>query len=540
MKNKKIITLIIILIITIIFTIGITYAYFTANIEGSESSTTLTVGGGTLSIIVNGGNNINIQNIVPSYDSIATKTITVTGTNTIDLAMSYTMYLEIENNSFIDNAISYTLISTNTGSSGTIIPSISTNQGIYTGASTIELGSGTFVKANNIVHTYQLKIYLLETESDQNLNQGKAINGYIKVEGKEATEPNTWSNPKEGTLLKAIKDNNTVTVPLTTPGRAISTSSEKVLASTADDYGTSYYFRGAVENNYVEFAGMCWRIVRVTGDNSIKLVLYNNNESGSVNPCSVSSSTAAFAKHTGTTYTSVFNSIYGQNAYIGFMYGTPGSSTYAAEHANITKSMILTNLEKWYYLRLKNYTKYLADTIWCNDKSIDTVYPYGNSLGYGVNLTGYSARGRIYAGGSYATAANPSLVCPNAGSDNKISKYSVSDRVNGNGNLTYKIGLLTADEVAYAGARYYNADGSSDNTTYYINQNATGTWWWTLSPSLFSGSYAYVWNVRSAGSLDDNYVSRSGGLRPAVSLTSTTKITGGSGASSSPYIIQTT
>ena len=153
--------------------------------------------------------------------------------------------------------------------------------------------------------------------------------------------------------------------------------------------------------------------------------------------------------------------------------------------------------------------------------------------GYAANQTRYSTFGRIYANGSYETAANPSLVCPNAGSDNKLSKFTVSDRINGNGNLTYKVGLLTADEIVFAGAIY-----SSDNSTYYLKQNATGTWRWSLSPYRFSGAYAYVWFVYSTGYLNFNYVvSNSGGLRPAVSIHSGVHVTG-TGTTSDPYIVQ--
>ena len=50
-------------------------------------------------------------------------------------------------------------------------------------------------------------------------------------------------------------------------------STEKELSATIDDYGTSYYYRGGVEDNYVNFAGMCWKIVRIEGDGSTKLIL---------------------------------------------------------------------------------------------------------------------------------------------------------------------------------------------------------------------------------------------------------------------------
>ena len=124
-------------------------------------------------------------------------------------------------------------------------------------------------------------------------------------------------------------------------------TTEALLASVEDDYGISYYFRGAVKNNYVQFANKCWRIVRIVGDGSVKLVLHNDNTAGTANPCASSNNSdeAAFAHYDGSTYTSEFNINYKDNAYVGFMYGTVGASDYASTHANINKSTILKNLE---------------------------------------------------------------------------------------------------------------------------------------------------------------------------------------------------
>ena len=316
-------------------------------------------------------------------------------------------------------------------------------------------------------------------------------------------------------------------------------TTEALLASTEDDYGTSYYFRGAVKNNYVQFANKCWRIVRITGDGSVKLVLHNDNTSNVSSPCSSSnnSDTAAFARYSGSTYTTAFNSSYNDNAYIGFMYGATGASNYASTHANINKSKILKNLESWYINNnLKTYENKLADTIWCNDKSTFTSYTsgstYGTGLGYGTNQTGYGAYNRIY-GGNVASYASPSLVCPNDNNDGKLSKFTVSDNVNGNGNLTYKIGLLTADEIAFAGLLQYPSNAST-----YLQENTGTTWWWSLSPNRFDDSNASVWGVGSGG-LSYNYVnSHYNGLRPAIFLISSTIISGGSGTSEDPYVVK--
>ena len=331
------------------------------------------------------------------------------------------------------------------------------------------------------------------------------------------------TEPGKPTFAETILANNEVKVPITTPGAAISTADEALLASTEDDYGTSYYFRGAVKNNYVEFANKCWRIVRIVGDGSVKLVLHNDNFSNKINPCSSAnnSTNAAFARYSGTTYTSAFNSSYDDNAYVGFKYGTPGSSTYEATHANTNKSTILTKLETWYNNNLKTYESVIDDNVWCNDKIhivTDKTYdPWGNKpngLGYGTNVTYYGATQRLTSKSNSAGGTGPSLKC------NELSK------------ITSKVGLITADELAYAG--YAIGTG---NTTTYLQENATDTNWWSLSPDGFSGGSAGVWGVSgSIGSFGDGYVDSARGVRPSISLKSTTNVTG-EGSSSSPYII---
>ena len=299
-------------------------------------------------------------------------------------------------------------------------------------------------------------------------------------------------------------------------------TTEALLASTVDDYGTSYYFRGAVKNNYVEFANKCWRIVRITGDGSVKLVLHNDNTTKVANPCNSAnnSASAAFARYSGTTYGSAFNTNDNDNAYVGFMYGATGASDYASAHANTNKSTILNNLESWYTNNLASYESKLADTIWCNDKSTVSGGP-----GYGTNSTDFAAYNRL------TSAKQPTLICPNDNNGGKLSKFTVSDTTNGNGNLTYKIGLLTADEISFAGSIAYTYNRST-----YLQENTGTNWWWSLSPSYFGGSYANVWGVGS-GYLGNRGVSFGNGLRPVISLISSTNVTG-DGTSENPYVVE--
>ena len=334
------------------------------------------------------------------------------------------------------------------------------------------------------------------------------------------------TEPGKPTFAETILANNEVKAPITTPGAAISTASEALLASAEDDYGTSYYFRGAVTNNYVEFANKCWRIVRVGGDGSVKLILHNDNKAGAANPCDAAnnSASAAFARYSDTTYTSAFNTNYNDNAYVGFMYGTPGSGTYQATHANTNNSTILTNLEAWYTNNLKTYESVIDDTVWCNDKTnvTDTSYnpsSYGGNatgLGYGTNVTYYGATQRLVGTSGSAGGTGPSLKC-----NGELSK------------INSKVGLITADELAYAGYVY-----KQNNTTTYLQENATDTYWWSLSPYSFDGGDARVWRVRGGnGDFGNYYVSGAIGVRPSISLKSTTNVTG-NGTSEDPYIIE--
>ena len=332
------------------------------------------------------------------------------------------------------------------------------------------------------------------------------------------------TEPGKPTFAETILANNEVKAPITTPGAAISTASEALLASAEDDYGTSYYFRGAVTNNYVEFANKCWRIVRVGGDGSVKLILHNDNKAGVANPCDAAnnSASAAFARYSGTTYESTFNTNYNDNAYVGFKFGTVGSSTYEATHANTNNSTILTNLETWYTNNLKAYESVIDDNVWCNDKTnvTDTTFnPYGysnvNGLGYGTNRTYYGATQRLVSKSNSAGGTGPSLKCTG-----ELSK------------ITSKVGLITADELAFAGYAW-----NIGNTTTYLQENATDTYWWSLSPYNFYDGFAFVWRVvGSSGNFVNNGVSFAGGVRPSISLKSTTNVTG-EGTSSSPFII---
>ena len=513
-KKKQKRVMVYVMIISLICVVGVSYAFFTAGMS-SETSTTVRADAGTMKITYDGGNDINLAGIYPKDDVWATKTITVTGNNTTDAEMYYKLTLVVDSNTFkTDDPLQYELVSTNTSTNGEIIPNITKTD--ITGTS-IELGSGHFVKANNAKHTYLLKIYYPKKATSQNANQGAAFSAHVEITSAKA--------PTVSTLAQTILAKNEVKAPITTPGAAVSTASEALLASAEDDYGTSYYFRGTVTNNYVEFANKCWRIVRVGGDGSVKLILHNDNPTGAANPCDAAnnSASAAFARYSGETYESAFNTNKEDNAYIGFKYGTPGSNTYEATHANTNNSTILTNLETWYNNNLKTYEKVIADTVWCNDKTVtDKTYnPWNwsnvNGLGYGTNVTIYGATQRLVSTSRSAGGTGPSFKC-----NGELSK------------ITSKVGLITADELAFAGYAH-----ELENTTTYLQENIGTLWWWSLSPYDFSSIGAAVWGVLGGnGYFSTSGVSdHAGGLRPSISLKSTTNVTG-DGTSSSPFVVK--
>ena len=589
-NNNKIAYLIMLLASLLIAVIGGTYAFFTAGISQGETEATLKVGAGQLKIKFTNTNNIQItENVQPTpaknectkqtgayycdqseYDPVGVKTFTLTGTNTTDasknMKMPYNIKLVIPQNQFSSGALKYTLIGSKEANDNGKVVNIDTWKDIPTGANTTGtvLGSGYFMPGENVVHTYTLNLYFPDNHISQDADKNKIFGGLIEITTDEIKDsvPKGWNDASSETLLAALRENNTISEPLTVPGSAVSTSSEALLAGTEDDYGTSYYFRGAVENNYVEYANMCWRIVRVTGDGSIKLVLYNyngltdsNNTPLSSTPCKLSSSNNenSFARYEGNTYTSKFNDVRNsyeqENIYIGLMYGSVNSSNYADAHANTNPSTILINLNKWYSNVLSKQSGFsdnqLADTIWCNDKSVVTdptfnpdSWTIGTNYGYGTNTNYYSASKRLISASSdSAGGTGPSLVCPNDNNGGKLSKFTVSDTVYGNGALNgyAKIGLLTADEIAFAGGVY-----DTTNTTYYLKSNTSDSkWWLALTPSRFSNR---GFSTLFGGGLTGNIVlinvsSPIAAVRPSLSLVFSTKVTG-TGTATDPYKVQ--
>ena len=514
-NEKKKRTILYGLLVTVLVLIGVTYAYYritktqtNSNVIGTRTCLNTTLTEETSEIVLSDAFPISDE------DGLKQSPFTFTLTNNCDSYVKVTIALVSEYRTSTNTAyLKDNYVKSNLSTKGT-------NDGSSVILSTLSLGEvdtntqGYVLKTtglkNKEAKSFDLRLWLdSETTNEQGLNKtwkGKIVVSVVAAE-------------YVPTFAETILANNEVKAPITTPGAAISTADEAEFASTEDDYGTSYYFRGAVTNNYVEFANKCWRIVRVGGDGSVKIILHNDNKAGAANPCDAAnnSASAAFARYSGETYESAFNTNKEDNAYIGFKYGTPGSNTYEATHANTNNSTILTNLETWYTNNLKTYESVIADTVWCNDKSVSS------GLGYGTNDTDYGATQRLVSTNGSAGGTGPSLKC-----NGELSK------------ITSKVGLITADELAYAGYAY-----RLKNSTTYLQENATDNWWCSLSPVFFS-SDANVWDAGgsavvggvdgSNGSFDYRSVGNTLGVRPSISLKSTTNVTG-EGTSSTPYII---
>ena len=308
-------------------------------------------------------------------------------------------------------------------------------------------------------------------------------------------------------LYSSVLTNNGGTTAIANKGipsfSSTSTSNDGMYAAT-DSYGTSYYFRGAVDNNWVYFAGIYWRIIRINGDNTVRMIY-----SGTTAP---TSSTASYMSGTGTqinatTYS--FNDTYSSAEYNGYKY------TVGSQHGFDNDSTAKSTVDSWYSSNLTSYADYLADSVFCVDRSVYTDSS-GSTAGTGTGTTtqyfGAYVRNR--------TNKSPILTCPN-----QSDAFTVSDTTHGNAHLTYPIGLITADEVAMAGAVY-----SSNNNYFYLRTNQE---YWTLTPYYFSSS-AYNFTTENTGSFDYERTSNGRAIRPVINIKSTIKCTG-NGTYSDPY-----
>ena len=314
----------------------------------------------------------------------------------------------------------------------------------------------------------------------------------------------------------------------TTPNFANTATTNEGMYAKEDDYTAttgmkSYYYRGAVDNNWVKFGkegdkDIYWRIIRINGDGSIRMIY-----SGTTKPSedsSVTGSNGVYMTGTGTQITNKnfkFNSSRNKAEYVGYQYiegqqhgfgkcdGTNNASC-TVNGNTVYNSTIKQTIDKWYAGTTLKDNDLIADQIFCNDRSASS-----------TQTAAWTSTGADYyygASGRLNKNKAPILTCPE-----ESDKFTVGTS-NGNGALTYPVGLITVDEIALAGGKL-----NFFNKTYYLYTNQS---YWSGSPYVFysSNTSANEFNVNLHGVLDSFYVDSFAGARPVVSLSSKAKLSG--------------
>lgn len=241
-----------------------------------------------------------------------------------------------------------------------------------------------------------------------------------------------------------------------------------------------YFFRGNVNNNYVSFAGKTWRVLRINSDGSLRLIL-----DGEISTCSYQST------------------------------NEPSNHTIedAIELIDWQNSIPYSELQTWYNNNLKtNYSEYIVRSNYVFDTS------------YSSTTSSATAAACYYFGPYLRVGFDANTYRPT---------FSYTD------DSLWKdyIGLITADELLYAGAYF-----GSNNTTYFLHNSALSNDFWTMSPSFWDNSAHYKAGmiiVDSNGRMNDwpyggNTLTASLALRPVISIRGDLEMTG-NGTASNPY-----
>ena len=338
------------------------------------------------------------------------------------------------------------------------------------------------------------KSYCTVDSNTQVKGKLKTINGIHSVTGLKKNEKcYIWFDLKSITIDDIIATLNPKT---TTPTFSnIATTDEGVYSVSDGMYGgNSYYWRGAATTNYVKFAGKCWRIIRINGDKTMRLIYdgatcHNNGET--------TTDSIAVAS---TAYSSSYN----KSEYVGWKY-TEGLQRPSSITSG-TNALIKTTLENWYNSNIGNNTTYsskIADGKYCNDRNVPSGQSWSSAPDSNFDYIGYT---RIDTGA-------PTLSCPS------LDTYIL------------KVGLITSDEVMYAGGK------TANNKHYYLYN---GQDYWTMSPDYWLASNsASIFCLHSNGNLGTGYVGSTHGMRPVINLKSDTQFqSGGNGTQNNPYIVK--
>ena len=473
-KDKTNLKLIIItLSLSLVLIIAFTYAYIINSVRGNEKTF---VSMDNIDIEYIDGESINTSNMqlpISSndvLDSAPNNTFSVKNNNTEDIYLTFKI-TELPINSdteivYEDFNFRYALYYED----NTIV-----SEGCFENydSDTKELVLATNIKQNaSSTVNYKLYIYIRDNGRDQNHFLNKDISGKIKVESYDKKLP---------TLSDAILANNPVNE--TTPDFNTTATTDEGLFKGMDADGDTYYFRGAVEDNYVKIGDidMLWRIVRINGDGTIRLIGTEYNEEGKS-----------------------FNINYNEEKYVGYTYDNEvkcTSDNYCDGNIG-TDSTIKNYLDNWYTTNLLDYDNLIATTRYCNDTSV--INEYGSNVFYG-------AYNRLY------TNKTPQFICPN------------TEKTYG-GEYNLKIGLLSADEAAFAGAVF-----DTTNNNYYLLKNIAQ---WLNSPAHYYDNYSNTFSIHGDGSLKAPYNPIKFAVYHVINLKKDVLITLGNGEKSNPYTIK--
>ena len=474
--NKKIVS-VSFLLLALIMLGAVSYAYFTADVEGNEGANKTRVTTGIMSLKLDGTTIVGTSKMVPGQQH--TTTFTVENTGNLDALYNIDM-IEVNNTYATKRDLVYTITSDNGGGkkSETELPS-----------ETGTILHNVYIKAG-VKQTYTITVIFKDDREIQNENEGKSFSGKIQI-----------NNLEENAIATTILRKNKIQTEAPDFSQASpdskGTDHGTGLFATQDDDGTSYYFRGAIDNNNVHFAEMDWKILRINGDGSIRLIL--NKTIGS----------SAFNENHKSCYTC--DNLHACTK------DNPCISNYDAENGNFTSnygdkemndSTVKIFLENWYIENIVQ--KVLNDKValsnYCNDTSI-----------YQLNSVYNSPYQRF-------STSQPSLKCPNPTEADGLTIH------NDGGVYKLKIGLHTSDEVNIMGYAWSSSPG--DNI--YFNQRSV------LTMSAYSPSRMFYNNIDQHY---DNYIKATTpynivpviNLKPDVEFT--TDREGEPGTTGNPYVV---
>jgi len=487
LRTKRMLCLLIAIASVMTIVGSVSYAYFTAMGEVTPMDATLN----TAYVSVKFSDNDLGLNAELNFGESVTKKFMIENTGTADAKIK--MYFDQMINTYTEGSLTYTLSYSETEDgpytevvSKTNVPqSQNASKKILTNSITIPVDK---------TYYYELEItlnYLNYVNQDEDINA--IFNTKFKVED---------INYEINLGLETLKHLKQTSQGARTNFDEPATTDEGIF-EMEDDYGTSYYYRGAVTNNYIKFAGFYWRIIRVNGDGSLRII-YDGTQT---HANGVSSSNRFIGN-------SSYNSKYDDNKYVGWMYGPAGttvSNNKEEAQTNTADSKIKGVVDVWYKSNIidAGYGSAVSDILFCNDRSIPgktaTGWVSDTGLGYGTNYTAYGATARTGVWNAKTSSA-PTFKCPQ-----KNDAFTVNDTNNGNGALTYPVGLITADEIVAAGSGKYD----TINTHYYLYRKTN---YWSLTPHTYDiMSRIFKVNIHSQLNYDNIYLSNS--VAPVINLT---------------------